>query len=150
MDVKITTASMLDLDTLYRIEMECFGKEAFSKQQIASLLTNYNALSLVAKIDSEIAGFIIGMLYIKRNSLNGHILTVDVLPKYRRKGIAQRLLMETEKIFTEKNVKTCHLEVREDNIAALKLYEKLGYKRISRLENYYGNSHGIYLRKILA
>ncbi len=150
MNVKIATASILDLDTLYKIEMECFSKEAFSKQQIASLLTNYNALNLVAKIDNEIVGFIIGMIQIERNSLVGHILTIDVSPRHRRKGIAQRLLQEIEKIFAEKNVKICCLEVREDNVAALKLYEKLGYKRISKLKHYYGDAHGIYLRKTLA
>jgi len=149
MTYKIENASIQDLDKLYKIEIECFSNEAFSKQQIASLLTNYNALSLVAKIDNEIVGFIIGMIYIERNSLVGHILTVDVSPKHRRKGIAQRLLQEIEKIFAEKNVRTCHLEVREDNIAALKLYEKLGYRKISRLDRYYGDAHGIYLKKNL-
>jgi len=150
MTFKIENASIQDLDKLCKIEMECFSREAFSKQQIASLLANYNALSLVAKINSETVGFIIGMIHIERNSLVGHILTIDVLPKYRRKGIAQRLLQEIEKIFAEKNVKTCRLEVREDNVAALRLYERLGYKRISKLKYYYGDAHGICLRKTLA
>lgn len=150
MTFKIENASIQDLDKLCKIEMECFSREAFSKQQIASLLANYNALSLVAKINSETVGFIIGMMHIERNSLVGHILTIDVLPKYRRKGIAQRLLQEIEKIFAEKNVKACRLEVREDNVAALRLYERLGYKRISKLKYYYGDAHGICLRKTLA
>jgi len=150
MTFKIENASIQDLDKLCKIEMECFSREAFSKQQIASLLANYNSLSLVAKINSETVGFIIGMIHIERNSLVGHILTIDVLPKYRRKGIAQRLLQEIEKIFAEKNVKTCRLEVREDNVAALRLYERLGYKRISKLKYYYGDAHGICLRKTLA
>ena len=150
MTFKIENASIQDLDKLCKIEMECFSREAFSKQQIASLLANYNSLSLVAKINSETVGFIIGMMHIERNSLVGHILTIDVLPKYRRKGIAQRLLQEIEKIFAEKNVKTCRLEVREDNVAALRLYERLGYKRISKLKYYYGDAHGICLRKTLA
>jgi len=150
MTFKIENASIQDLDKLCKIEMECFSREAFSKQQIASLLANYNSLSLVAKINSETVGFIIGMMHIERNSLVGHILTIDVLPKYRRKGIAQRLLQEIEKIFAEKNVKACRLEVREDNVAALRLYERLGYKRISKLKYYYGDAHGICLRKTLA
>jgi ribosomal-protein-alanine acetyltransferase len=130
--------------------MECFEREAFSKQHIANLLSDYNCISLVAKTNGKIVGFIIGMIHIERNALVGHILTVDVSPSHRRRGIAQRLLQKLEEIFKEKGVKSCRLEVREDNIAALKLYQKLGYKKIGKLENYYGDAHGIYFRKELS
>jgi len=150
MSITIEDASIKQLDELYKIEMECFKREAFSKHHIANLLTDYNCVSLVAKIDSAIVGFIIGMIHIERNALAGHILTIDVSPPYRRRGIAQMLLQKIEEIFKEKGVKSCRLEVREDNIAALRLYQKLGYKRVAKLENYYGDAHGIYFRKELS
>jgi ribosomal-protein-alanine acetyltransferase len=149
MEVAVEDASLQNLDRLYEIEKECFEREAFTKQQIANLLTDYNSLGLVAKVDGKIVGFVIGMVYIERRSLTGHILTIDVSPTYHRKGIAQNLLQEIEKIFKGKGVRACQLEVREDNIAALSLYRKLGYKKVARLKNYYGNAHGIYLRKDL-
>lgn len=149
MVLRIEDASIQQLNRLYEIELECFKKEAFTKQQIAHLLTNYNSVSLVAKTDNEIVGFIIGTIDIERNALAGHVLTLDISPHHRRKRIAQRLLREIEKIFREKGVKTCHLEVREDNVAALRLYQKFGYQKVAKLEGYYGNAHGIYLRKNL-
>ncbi|MEM3459126.1 MAG: ribosomal protein S18-alanine N-acetyltransferase [Candidatus Bathyarchaeia archaeon] len=149
MEVTIEDASIQHLDRLYEIEMECFDKEAFTKQQIADLLTDYNSVGLVAKINGKIVGFVIGMLYVERTALAGHILTIDVSTVYRKKGIAQKLLHELEKIFKEKGAKTCHLEVREDNIAALRLYQKLGYKKVARLKGYYKDANGIYLRKSL-
>jgi ribosomal-protein-alanine N-acetyltransferase len=149
MSITVEDASIRHLDKLYEIEMECFKREAFTKQQIANLLTDYNSVSLVAKANGEIVGFIIGMIYLERNSLTGHILTIDISPIHRRKGIAQKLLQEIEKIFKGKGVKTCRLEVREDNIAALRLYQKFGYKKVAKLENYYGNAHGICLKKDL-
>ena len=145
----IEDASIRHLDRLYEIEMECFEKEAFTKQQIAYLLTDYNSISLVAKVNDKIVGFIIGKINVERKSLVGHILTIDVSHRHRRKGIAERLLQEIEKIFREKGIKVCYLEVREDNIAALNLYQKSGYRKIGRLKNYYENAHGIYLRKAL-
>jgi ribosomal-protein-alanine N-acetyltransferase len=149
MPITIEDASIRHLDKLYEIEMECFEREAFTKQQIAHLLTDYDSVSLVAKVNGEIVGFIIGMIYLERNSLTGHIFTIDISPIHRRKGTAQKLLQEIEKIFKEKGVKTCRLEVREDNIAALRLYQKFGYKKVAKLKNYYGNAHGIYLKKDL-
>jgi ribosomal-protein-alanine N-acetyltransferase len=150
MTVTVEDASVKYLDRLYEIETECFGEEAFTKKQIAQLLTDYNSISLIARENGEIVGFIVGMLYPDRKAINGHILTIDVSPSHRRKGIGQKLLQEIESIFSQKGVQACILEVREDNVAATGLYRKLGYKEVGRLENYYGNANGIYLKKILA
>jgi ribosomal-protein-alanine acetyltransferase len=150
MTVTVQDASVKYLGRLYEIEKECFVEEAFTKKQIAQLLTDYNSISLIARENCEIVGFIVGMIYPDRKAVNGHILTIDVSPPHRRKGIGQMLLHEMEGIFAQKGVQTCLLEVREDNVAAIGLYHKLGYKDIGRLKNYYGNAHGIYFRKALA
>ncbi|MGD0979721.1 MAG: ribosomal protein S18-alanine N-acetyltransferase [Candidatus Bathyarchaeia archaeon] len=150
MTVTVQDASVKCLERLYEIEKECFVEEAFTKKQIALLLTDYNSISLTARENGEIVGFIVGMVYPDGKAVNGHILTIDVSPSHRRKGIGQMLLQEMESIFAQKGVQACLLEVREGNVAAISLYRKLGYEEIGRLENYYGNAHGIYLKKILA
>ena len=53
MEVKIETATIKLLDKLYELEEECFDQEAFSKRQIAYLLTDYNTIALVAKVDGD-------------------------------------------------------------------------------------------------
>ncbi|MDI6904275.1 MAG: ribosomal protein S18-alanine N-acetyltransferase [Candidatus Bathyarchaeia archaeon] len=147
--VTVEEASIKHLDRLYEIEMECFEKEAFTRQQIAYLLTDYDSVSLIARVDGEIVGFIIGKIYVSEKSAIGHILTIDVSPKHRRRGIGLKLLWNIERVFRCKGVKVCCLEVREDNVAALSLYQKFGYKKAGRLESYYGNAHGVYLKKVL-
>jgi ribosomal-protein-alanine acetyltransferase len=147
--VKIEGVSIKHLDRLYEIEIECFEKEAFTKRQIAYLLTDYNSTGLIAKLNGEIVGFIIAKIHRDRKSATGHILTIDVSPKHRRKKIGLRLLQEIERIFKDKGVRVCFLEAREDNIAALNLYQKFGYEEVERLENYYGNAHGVRLKKTL-
>lgn len=147
--IVVEDASIQHLERLYEIETQCFKAEAFTKHQIASLLTDYNSISLIAKANDEIIGFIIGMIYLERSSAVGHILTIDVLPAFRKREAGLRLMSEIEKLFREKTVKISSLEVREDNVAALRLYEKCGYKIVGKLKNYYGNVHGIYLRKTL-
>jgi ribosomal-protein-alanine acetyltransferase len=149
MKTKIEDATTSVLEELYTIEKQCFGKEAFSKQQIAYLLTDYNTITLTARINNEIAGFVIGQIDIINNTPTGHIITVNTVPAYRRKGIARKLLREIEALFKKKSIKECRLEVREDNIAAAKLYQKLGYKQVGKLEKYYGDAHGLHLKKPL-
>ena len=149
MEIEIQDASISNLDALYEIEKQSFKEEAFSKQQIAYLLTDYNAISLIACAGGELAGFVIGRFDLIRNQTVGHIMTIDVASFYRRKGIGQKLLLEIEALFKQRGVKECRLEVRESNLAAISLYEKLGYKKIAKLEKYYGESHGLYLKKML-
>jgi len=149
MPITIEDASIRHLERLYEIEMECFKKEAFTKQQIAQLLQDSNSISLVAKEDGNIIGFIIGAVSVENENIVGHILTIDVSPSHRRRGVGFKLLQEMEKIFKDRGVKICRLEAREDNVAALNLYRKLGYRKIGVLEYYYGEAHGILFEKAL-
>lgn len=141
---------MRHLDRLCEIERDCFKEEAFSRQQIANLLMDYNTISLIAIEKSNIIGFIIGTIIFERKALDGHVLTIDVTSPSQRRGVGQKLLQEIEKIFAERDIKTCHLEVKEGNIKALSLYKNAGYQTIGKLKNYYGKADGLYLRKNLA
>lgn len=142
---------MNDLDTLYQIERECFTIEAFTKAHIALLLKNPKSVGLVAKVNGEVAGFIIGLVHSNILGIRmGHIYTLDVAVNHRRKGIGLKLLEALEKLFSEKGVKTCYLEVRVDNVAARELYDKRGYSQAETLEDYYSKGvHGVRLTKLL-
>jgi ribosomal-protein-alanine acetyltransferase len=148
MEFKIEAASIKNLDEFYRIELQCFKEEAFAKQQIAYLLTDYNTISLEVKTDADIAGFIIAQIEFEDKEF-GHIVTLNVAPNYRHKGVAIKLLTEIERFLKQRGVSECRLEVREDNHPAIKLYHKLGYQTVGKLERYYGKKHGFYLKKAL-
>jgi ribosomal-protein-alanine N-acetyltransferase len=150
MSFVVKRASMKDLEVLYRIEQECFNAEAFSKRYIASLLRAPESVSLLARHDGEVVGFVIGLVSVYGTTKIGHIMTIDVLPKHRRRGVGLKLLSEIEEEFKNIGVRVCFLEVREDNVAAKRLYEKSGYVEVERLEDfYYRGGHGIRLEKAL-
>jgi ribosomal-protein-alanine acetyltransferase len=149
MGIIIETATLKLLDRLYEIEGQCFDEEAFTRRQIAYLLTDYNTLALDAKVDSEVAGFIIAQIETDETIQFGHIITLNVAPKYRRKQVANQLLHEIESLLKQRAIMECRLEVREDNSIAIKLYQKRGYQLVGKLERYYGKRHGLYLKKAL-
>jgi ribosomal-protein-alanine N-acetyltransferase len=149
-DLSIRRASAEDLETLYRIEKECFLSEAFTKEQIEYFLRAPNFLNLIAELNGRPVGFVTGALEKYKGKVVGHIYSVDVLEKYRRRGVASRLIEELEKAFAQEGVRICYLEAKVDNIAARSLYKKLGYKTVEVLLNYYGSgAHGVRLRKRL-
>jgi ribosomal protein S18 acetylase RimI-like enzyme len=59
------------------------------------------------------------------------------------------LLKELETFFKDEGAVESRLEVREDNVAAINLYLKLGYMPVVKLERYYKDAHGLYLKKNL-
>jgi ribosomal-protein-alanine N-acetyltransferase len=144
-------ATVHDLEKLYKIERECFTAEAFSKEFLTILLQDLNSVSLIAQMDGEIVGFIIGLIQEVNGMKIGHICTIDIAIKHRRKGVGIRLLKEIEEAFTKKGVQICYLEVRLSNFAAIELYRKRGYTEIEKLSNYYSKGmHGIRLQKQLS
>ena len=148
--ITIRKATVGDLDRLHRIEVECFPEEAFTRLQLEYILTFPHFMSLIAEVDGEVAGFIIGSLEVYNDKVVGHIYSIDVLGRFRRRGIASKLLNEMEKILAERGAEECYLEVRVDNLAARSLYKKHGYKQVEVLKDYYREGiHGIRLKKQL-
>jgi len=148
--ITVRRTTIGDLETLDKIERECFTLEAFTKQQMAFLLENPHNISLAAWENNEIAGFIIGLLQDFNETRIGRVYTLDVAVKHRRKGIGLKLLNELEQVFIEKGVKNCYLEARTDNVAARELYRKHGYTEVKQLKDYYSKGiHGVLLVKKL-
>jgi len=144
-------ATVNDLEKLHEIERECFTAEAFSKQLLTLLLQDANSVGLIVQINGEIAGFIIGVIHHIRGVKTGHVYTIDVAAKHRRRGVGEKLLNELEQIFARKGIQVCYLEARGDNVAALKLYKKQGYTEIEKLNDYYLEGvHGVRLQKRLS
>ena len=71
-----------------------------------------------------------------------HLLTLCVAPDFQRRGLGKKLfkllLEKAEKLEAE----TCFLEVRRSNIAAISLYESLGFSRIGERKGYYPDGYG--------
>jgi ribosomal-protein-alanine N-acetyltransferase len=142
--------SLDDLNKLHFIEQQSFNSEAWSKRKIATFLQARDSVTFTARENDEILGFVIGLVNEYDGMKIGHIVTVDVLPKHRRKGIGKTLLKSIEQEFRSAGVKVSYLEVSEDNIAARRLYRQAGYSEIEKLENYYSRGgHGLRLEKNL-
>ena len=73
------------------------------------------------------------------------IMNLFVNEEERRKGIATSLMNE---MINKEEYSRIMLEVNENNIEALRLYNKLGFKEISLRERYYGEDTAIIMEKV--
>ncbi len=67
------------------------------------------------------------------------IETLDVDPDFQGRGIGRRLLQAAEEEMNTLGLRKIRLEVSANNLAALRLYEKAGFKVAALLPNYYLN-----------
>ncbi|MDO5028583.1 MAG: ribosomal protein S18-alanine N-acetyltransferase [Bacillota bacterium] len=124
-----------DLVSLYEIEKTLEDSWSFNILRDDFLGNNFSSYFLAEK-DGEILGFIALM------NVAGeiHINNIAVDQNYRRQGIGQRLLTYGLNYFAKEKLIGYTLEVREDNLAAINLYEKLGFIKVGLRKNYYKNN----------
>lgn len=65
------------------------------------------------------------------------ILTLAVMPAFRRRGLATALLQVVSAQAAQRNAAVLLLEVAVGNEAALALYARLGFAEVGRRRNYY-------------
>jgi len=100
---------------------------------------------LKAVANGHMIGFVAGEL--RRGDGAGWIVTLGVLPEYRRRGVGHALLRQCENQLNSKRIRLC---VRKSNLPALKLYQREGYVVYTTWVNYYhGGEDALVLEKIL-
>ncbi|MEM2756620.1 MAG: GNAT family N-acetyltransferase, partial [Candidatus Bathyarchaeia archaeon] len=75
----------------------------------------------------------------------GHIISIAVLPEYRRKGVGRSLMINSLKGLKEYGAEECYLEVRVSNTPAINLYRSLNFEIIRVIKGYYLNGEDAYL-----
>jgi len=142
--VRVERAEPKDLDEIYEIEVECFGRESYSKWIYKWLLRDERAIFLKAVKDDTILGFVVGRVERSGKRLVGRIYTLNVRPELRGKGIGKLLMEIIEDSFKKEGCEEIILEVAVDNLPALNLYRRMGYRFVEKLENYYGAGRDAY------
>ena len=86
---------------------------------------------------------------------NTDIFEIAIKKEYQGQSFGEKLLKESMEDIVKKNINgnfsknKFMLEVNEKNVKALKLYEKIGFERISVRKNYYGkNENAMIMMKI--
>ena len=98
--------------------------------------------SIYNYMDGEI---VLGYLEIRLVDGVVDIMNLFVNEENRRHGIATALMNE---MFNNEEYNRIMLEVNENNIEAIKLYNKLGFKEISLRERYYNEDTAIIMEKV--
>lgn len=131
---------MRDLAGLHQLDRVCFSREvAYSKAELHYFLTHPNCSCWIAEQpENKLAGFVIIERANREGRQAGHIVTLDVDPAERRRGLGTLLMQTAEEQMKQEGAGVMSLEVAENNSAARQFYRGLGFVTRGRISKYYG------------
>ena len=132
----VKRAGEKDLADITDLEAICFkGEDPWSYEAFYNeIVTNEDrTLYLVAQLNGETVGYM-GVWQILDE---GHITNVAVSPDHRRRHIGETIIRAMLDETYKSGIRSWTLEARVDNEPAIRLYEKMGFRREGIRPKYY-------------
>ena len=136
---------------MYALDLECFAPPfRFTRRAMRRFAEQPGAITLLAESNlrhpPELAGFVIAHM----EGRTAYIVTLDVAPAFRRRGLARTLMQETESRARATGAHEIALHVFTGNTGAILFYESLAYGRLRMAENFYARGvHALVYTKLL-
>ncbi len=139
-----------DLEQVMKINRICLP-ENYPSSFFMSIFERFPETFIVAEETGDVVGY--AMCRIERRfgfrlfggAKRGHLISIAVLPDYRRKGVASALMREVMKALVGYGCEDLFLEVRVSNVGAVDFYRKLGFGIERRIGYYYSDGEDAYL-----
>lgn len=114
-----------DLPTLYR---------SWDEHEILELFRSDEETCLVAEDEEKVVGFALGCMMEKPRSAwrYGWLEWLGVAPRYKRCGIARRLLNQLTQLFIDREARIMLVDTDEDNADALAFLRETGFGQETR------------------
>jgi tRNA threonylcarbamoyladenosine biosynthesis protein TsaB len=134
-DLKIRSAAPADIPALMALEKQASAGAHWSSAQYQTAFSGESPprVALVLEEKAGMRGFLIA----RALGNEWEIENIVIAGSARRRGLGTKLLGEFLKIARSRGAKAVFLEVRESNLAARRLYEKLRFMENGRRKLYY-------------
>lgn len=134
--VRVRRAELSDLDDLVALEQASFDSDRLSRAQYRRHLDSETAQVLVASANHrKFLGT--AVVFFRKGSTLARLYSIATKPEARGKGVGSALIDGAERAALSHRCHALRLEVRADNLAAIRLYERLGYRCIGQYPAYY-------------
>jgi ribosomal protein S18 acetylase RimI-like enzyme len=133
--ITMRAAALADVPALHVLEQRCFSADRLSVRSFRRFITEKRSDLTVLQVDEQIAGYF--LLIYRRGTSLARLYSIAVDPAFRQQGLAEKLMAEAERQAASKLCALLRLEVRKDNGAAIKLYQKLQYHEFAIKHDFY-------------
>jgi ribosomal protein S18 acetylase RimI-like enzyme len=134
-EVTIRQCTPDDVVQMADVERSVYGSAAFNTIFFRELHDLFPALLWVAVDGPKVVGHVCGA--VAQGGEVGWILNLAVLAHYRRQGIGLRLVKQEIDQLLAAGVTCIKITSEPENVAAIKLYARLGFHETGRERDYY-------------
>lgn len=136
----LTEQSESDLSQIAQLEKQLFAIGSWTDDVLQEFFSQRHTHFFVMRLDNKIMGYCITQVMFD----TAEILRIGVSRAYQRQGLAKQILMEVMVFLKKMEVDKLLLEVRNDNLSAIGLYQGFDFKQIHVRKNYYDNKDGTF------
>ncbi len=133
--IRIRRATPADLDALVALEQASFTTDHLSRRQYRAHLRSTRAIVLAAVEGGALLGKVVA--FVRSATDIARLYSIAVAGAARGRGLGATLLGAAEAAARRAGARRMRLEVRHDNVAAIRLYESRGYRRIGARDHFY-------------
>jgi [ribosomal protein S18]-alanine N-acetyltransferase len=138
--MEIVTMSLKDLELMKDILYSDFDN-FWSYNVLKQELENSNTTYIMAREKEQIIGFAGISVCLDEATLNN----IVVKKSCRGKGIGGELLESIIELCSDMKMKSLTLEVDTQNLPAINLYKKFGFKNLGTRKKYYNNTNDAFI-----
>nr|WP_246733064.1 GNAT family N-acetyltransferase [Methylobacterium sp. BTF04] len=138
--IAIRPAVLADLDALVALEHAAFSGDRAERRAIRHAIRSASMSLLVALTEDDTGRpMLVGAATLerRRGSLNARLSSIAVSPARAGSGLGGLVLDAAEADAKQHGCSRLRLEVRGDNGAGIRLYERRGYVRFAVIPDYY-------------
>ena len=92
---------------------------------------------MFTQVAETLTGSVAGYVFCREVAGESELLNLAVDPGLRRGGVGRMLLAAAIEWLTTRGARETFLEVRASNVAAIALYEEVGFRAVGRRPGYY-------------
>jgi ribosomal-protein-alanine N-acetyltransferase len=134
--VELGLAGLRDVDQILELEKASFGDDAYGRSVFLFYMATDRDGFIVARRGAGVVGYVLAI----RRGRRGLIMSIAVLPEFKRKGIGTSLMKAA--LAQLSKCANVFLQVDVANEGAIKFYRRLGFAETGRVHpRYYPNGH---------
>ena len=131
----VRLATLADLSGLVALENEAFASDRLSRSSLRYYIRAQSAGLVVVVRRGDLLGYC--LVAFRKGSSRARLYSLAVGRAHRGLRLGAVLLRAAERLARGRGAQVLHLEVRSRNRRAIALYEKHGYRRFDRIDDYY-------------
>ena len=137
--LKIRQAELEDIEALLELE-QLFPGDRMGRGSFRHLFKAGKAVIWLAQSKGRMVAD--AVVFYRKNAKRARLYSLIVHPDVRGQGVGTKLLSHAETSAKQQGYQGMRLEVREDNKAAIHLYEQAGYQIKALVKDYYDDHCG--------